>query len=142
MPTALPQELKKVARGNFQVEMLTERKAIVYLDPADVPRVIGKNGKTVDLLEKKTGISIDVREKKNEEIPVTVKKTAKYYTLQTPFKKTEVDLYIDSSYFTTARTSGKGNVRIQRKSKIGKVVGKALSAKAAVWAVPSEKKSR
>jgi ATPase len=141
-PSNLSEELSTFTHGDHTIEMITDRKAIVYVTSADVPRVIGKNGKTVDLLEKKTGVSIDVREKEPEESSVTVKKTKKYYTLQVPLKNENLDFYVDSTYFLTAKTSKMGKVRVKRHSKLGKFLGKALSSNASVHAVPSQENSR
>ncbi len=140
-PKNMGKEIGKYTRGGFEVEMLSNKKAVVYVNSADIPRLIGKNGKTIDRVEDKLGISIDVREKTNEKTPVDVKKTKKYYTLQTPIKNEQVDVYIDSSHFVTAYTTKKGRIKIKRQSELGKLLGKALASKASIHAVPSEENS-
>ncbi|MEA1993796.1 MAG: PINc/VapC family ATPase [Euryarchaeota archaeon] len=140
-PANLSREIKKYIQGNFEIEMITNSKAIVYVNQEDVPRIIGKKGKNIDLVEKKSGISIDVREKEINS-PVGVRKTKKYYILQTSFGKEKLDIYLDSSYFLTAYANKKGKVKIKRNSKLGKELGKALSSKASVQAEPSQKNSK
>ncbi|MDI6640322.1 MAG: PIN domain-containing protein [Methanocellales archaeon] len=53
----------KYARGHIDVVMISDGKAIVYLDKRDIPRVLGKDGKTIDRIESVLGVSIDVCEK-------------------------------------------------------------------------------
>ncbi|MDY6959036.1 MAG: KH domain-containing protein, partial [Halobacteriota archaeon] len=45
---------------NVQVDMLSESKARIYVRKRDIPKIIGKNGNTIDKLEKRLGISLDV----------------------------------------------------------------------------------
>ena len=53
----------KYARGRIDVVMISDGKAIVYLDKRDIPRVLGKGGKTIDRIESVLGIGIDVCER-------------------------------------------------------------------------------
>jgi len=46
---------------NVQADMLSDGKARIYVQKQDIPKIIGKNGNTIDKLEKRLGISIDVQ---------------------------------------------------------------------------------
>ncbi|NYT00750.1 MAG: Flp pilus assembly complex ATPase component, partial [Methanocellales archaeon] len=57
--------ISKYARGHVDVLMISDGKAIVYLDEQDIPRIIGKGGKNIDRIEGILGISIDVCERED-----------------------------------------------------------------------------
>jgi len=141
-PRNIAHELKKITRGDFNVEMINERKAVIYMDSRDIPRIIGRKGKNIEMLEKKLGISIDVREKETENISVTVKMTKDYYTLETPLREEMLDFYLGSSYFLTAHVNKKGRVKIKKHSELGKSLKRALDSETSVYAVPSQENFR
>jgi ATPase len=41
--------------------MMSDSKAVVYLDQRDIPKVLGKGGKRISSIERTLGIGIDVR---------------------------------------------------------------------------------
>jgi len=141
-PRNIAHELKKITRGDFDVEMINERKAVIYMDSRDIPRIIGRKGKNIEMLEKKLGISIDVREKEIENISVTVKMTKDYYTLETPLREEMLDFYLGSSYFITAHVNKKGRAKIKKHSELGKTLKKALDSETSVYALPSQENFR
>jgi ATPase len=57
----LKRVISKLATHPFEVEV-RGRKAIVYLDPTDVPLIIGRKGKRIAQIEKETGTRIDIKE--------------------------------------------------------------------------------
>ena len=57
--------ISKYSRGNIDVLMISDGKAIVYLDGRDIPRILGKGGKNIDRIEGILGISIDVCERED-----------------------------------------------------------------------------
>jgi ATPase len=54
-------EIGKYARRPVDVSMGSDSTAIAYLDKQDIPRVLGKGGRTIDKIEKTLGIHINVR---------------------------------------------------------------------------------
>ncbi|MDY6965321.1 MAG: PINc/VapC family ATPase [Halobacteriota archaeon] len=46
---------------NFQVEMLSDQRARIHVKKSDMPKIIGKGGKTVERMEKRLGISLDIK---------------------------------------------------------------------------------
>lgn len=59
----IEREFKKYT-SKVDVEVLNGNKAIVYVLEHDIPKIIGAKGKTIDEIEKKLGIGIDIRELK------------------------------------------------------------------------------
>ncbi len=53
-------EFQKYSR-NAEVEVLSDNKCIVYVPESDIARIIGKQGSTINKLEDKLGMSIDVK---------------------------------------------------------------------------------
>jgi ATPase len=53
--------IQDYVKGPVEVEMTSDHRAIVKVNDKDLPRVIGKGGRTVDDIEKMLGIHIDVR---------------------------------------------------------------------------------
>ena len=47
--------------GQYELELKGNR-AIVYVMPRDIPRLLGRRGKNIEGLQRKLGIRIDVRE--------------------------------------------------------------------------------
>ena len=49
--------------------MLSDSKAVVYIDDKDVPAAIGKGGKNIAAIVNKVGIGIDIRPRSEAEKP-------------------------------------------------------------------------
>lgn len=78
MPVGLPADVRKpewdlaekeigsvisrYVRGPFEVEMITDRKAVVLVSPSEKRMIIGRNGDTISNIEASLGMRIDVRE--------------------------------------------------------------------------------
>lgn len=57
-------EVVKARTGaDVDVEMLSAQNAVVRADPKEVPRIIGRNGRTVEDIQDTLGVRIDVRER-------------------------------------------------------------------------------
>ena len=65
------QEFKQYDR-RAEVEMVSANRVRVYLDNAVVPMVIGREGKNINALQDKLGISIDIEPKTVEAIIVRI----------------------------------------------------------------------
>ena len=61
-------EVSKYARGPVQVEMQGENNVIVRVKDKDIPAVVGRSGKTVKMIERATGMHIDVRPYEEEPV--------------------------------------------------------------------------
>ena len=63
----LKRTLGRYVKGNMEVE-LRGRKATVYVAPYEVPALIGKGGRTVQALENRLGVRLDIRAKDPSEM--------------------------------------------------------------------------
>ncbi len=57
----IKQELGRFTDGPIEVKMLSDNKAVVYIDDRDVPAAIGKGGKNVAGIVNKLSIGIDIK---------------------------------------------------------------------------------
>ncbi|MEK6932787.1 MAG: PINc/VapC family ATPase [Nanoarchaeota archaeon] len=116
----LENELKKQG-FNVKAELSDENRATIYLPENEIARIIGKEGKNINELEKKLGISLTVKELNNlseEEIPYKVKEDNKFirFFFDNRYAGKKVDFYIDNERVFTANTGNKSEVRLHRKS--------------------------
>jgi len=124
----LEKSIGDVIRGfsrNYEINLLSENAAEVKVPESAIPKLIGKDGKTVRELEKELGITIQVSPMKVREKPVNfdVRKT-----------KNRVTIFVDSKYegsmanvywrglLFSARVGKKGRISVRRDSDIGKVL--------------------
>ncbi len=127
----IKKEVQKFTREAVDVKIDSDSSATVFMEEEDIPAVIGKGGKNVDLIEKKLGIHLDIRarlkEKREEKMgePVNkisgfkprVERTKKYVILNVAEMSGEkVDVYIGDNYLFTATLGRKGDVKISKDS--------------------------
>ncbi|MBI3051674.1 Flp pilus assembly complex ATPase component TadA [Candidatus Woesearchaeota archaeon] len=123
--------------NNCRVDMLSEHKAVVYVPEPEIARVIGKQGKTIEQIEKKLGISIDIQplEKAQpvadaaKELRFDAKFSKKHVVLQVDrgFAGKNVNILIDEDYVMTANVGKDGVVKITMKNKVGKMIADAVN---------------
>lgn len=124
----IQKEVGKHSDGYVEVEMKSDSKAVVYLEEEDIPRVLGKGGKTIEKIEKALGISIDVRSleqrkkekaKEEEKLPVKVETTDKHIILKVKGSPGDtVEIYSGESYLFTATIGRAGEIKITKGSTI------------------------
>jgi ATPase len=121
----IEKELLKYTRGTVDVDVASGSSATVFMDEEDIAGVIGKGGKTIDLIERKLGLHLDIRERKKEKarskkkedgiksfVPA-VERSKKYVVLTVQGLSGEtVDVYSGDDYLLTATVGRKGDVKI------------------------------
>ncbi|MFA4955356.1 MAG: PINc/VapC family ATPase [Candidatus Methanoperedens sp.] len=121
----IEKELLRYTRGTVDVDVASDSSATVFMDEEDIAGVIGKGGKTIDLIEKKLGLHLDIRERKKEKakskkkesgiksfVPA-VERSKKYVVLTVQGLSGEtVDVYSGDDYLLTATVGRKGDVKI------------------------------
>lgn len=142
----LKQEIKKFLPDVYaEVELASPHKAIIYADEFDIPTIIGKKGKRITEIEKKLGISIDVRsfDEKMAEMPterisvqIEEKKKQIVLTVSPDFAKKPLKFFADEQYIFTATPSRKGLVKVNKNTPIGRELKRVLEAGIEIWASP------
>ncbi|MEO2154872.1 MAG: PINc/VapC family ATPase [Nanoarchaeota archaeon] len=132
----IEREIKELTGIKVRAKVENNNKVVVYANEKDIPHLIGKKGQTINELEEKLNINIDVRsfdeaekeglkfETQGLKYDIFEDKNYYYFEFEEPVK--EVDIFIDDKYYGRA-TVGKDNVlSIQKKNKTGKAIKKAL----------------
>ncbi|USG99827.1 PINc/VapC family ATPase [Thermococcus argininiproducens] len=142
----LKQEIKKFLPDVYtEVELASPHKAIIYADEFDIPTIIGKKGKRITEIEKKLGISIDVRsfeekmaEMPTEKITVEVEEKKKQIVLRVSpdFAKKPLKFFAGDEYIFTATPSRKGLIKVNKNTPIGRELRRVLEAGIELWASP------
>ncbi|MDK2783070.1 MAG: ATPase [Thermococcaceae archaeon] len=140
----LKQEIKKFLPDVYaEVELASPHKAVIYADEFDIPAIIGKKGKRISEIEKRLGISIDVRsfdeklaEIPKEKIPVEAEEKKKQIVLRVSpdFAKKPLKFFAGEQYIFTATPSRKGMVKVNKNTPIGKELKRVLDAGIELWA--------
>ena len=126
----LEKELRNIY-PNSKVEVISDGKAILYVPKQDVAKVIGKQGQNIDALEKKLGISLDVRElapgqynsksdNQSSDAGFDYSESSNFIVFYTELKRKNIDVYINNEFLFTVTASKKGIIKIRKKSEIGK----------------------
>ena len=130
----IEKELMKYTGNRVDVEIVSDSSATVYMDEEDIAGVIGKGGKTIDLIEKKLGIHLDIRERKADmpwkerskprkkesaimSFVPAVERSKKYVILTVKeLSGATVDVYRGDDYLFTATVGRKGDVKIGKET--------------------------
>ncbi|MDI3502137.1 MAG: ATPase [Archaeoglobi archaeon] len=132
-------EIEKYARRGVEVEVVSPNKAVVYLHEKDIPRVLGKGGKTIEKIERSLGMSIDVVERderedrerisREEVIRPEIEETSKSIILHLGDLVGEtVEVYCGDDYLFTATVGRSGDIRIKKGSAIANIIMRMLES--------------
>jgi ATPase len=123
------QEIRKyVPKALIDVEVAGS-KAVVWVDNRFIPKIIGRQGKIIEKIEKELGIRIDVRpfgerREKEIEIEATLEETGKYFhVIAGPhYAGKAVKVFADGEYLFTATIGKKGEIKVAKNSDLGKML--------------------
>lgn len=121
-------EIKKFDKKP-EIEIVSDDKVSVYVNNKTIPKIIGKRGRTISMLEKKLGVSIEVLPKVKtlgQEIRFNVKETGAHLIFSFDKPNKDISFYNQKDYIFTAKTGKDGQVKVNKKSEIGKEVMKAV----------------
>ncbi len=124
------QEVRKFDK-DAEVDILSDEKIVVRVDNDLIARLIGKKGKTIQELEERLGLSIEVSPKvatMGKEVNFLYEETGAYLVFVFPdrlFGKI-ISFYAGDEYVFSATAGKSGQVRVGKDSDIGKAVLKAL----------------
>jgi len=128
-------EIGRYTEGFVDVQMVSDTKAIVYIDDKDVPAAIGKGGKNVSAIVNKLGIGIDIKPRSefdrmqavkpaaDEEINlgggIKIQTDKKQLTILAPSESGKiVDVFAGKEYLFTATVNEQGEIQLARNSSI------------------------
>ncbi len=132
----IQREIGRYTDGAVDVEMISDTKAVVYIDDKDVPAAIGKGGKNVSAIVNKIGIGIDIKPRsdldrqhaqpavKNEgEISlgggIRIQTDKKQLVIIAPDQSGKiVDVFAGKEYLFTATVNEAGEISLAKNSSI------------------------
>ena len=130
-------EFRSKVQGPVKVELSGDDRATLWVNDIDIPEVIGKGGRNIEMMEKRLGIHIDVkpldstRVSKGEEFMKTVFPEISLKKKHIILKSLgvvgeDVEVMVDGEFIFTATVGRKGDIRIVKDSDIGDRLQKAL----------------
>lgn len=128
------QEIRKFDPGG-EVTLVSNNRAIVRVDNEIVPILIGKKGATVTKLEEKLGVKIDVEplapSSSGKEVRYEVREVGNRIDLVFEEDLTGVaaNVYVGDQYLFSATIGKKGQIRVSKKSDLGRSLLRALVSK-------------
>jgi len=137
---AIEDEFSRYSR-DAEVEVVSDNKCIVYVPERDIPKIIGKQGRNISIIEKSLGMSVEVRElgdrkqeneheetetkqEKQEEVPYQLeidKKTIKF-NLDIKMQNKDIDVYVNDELLMTAKAGKTGLIKVKKNNNLGKVI--------------------
>ena len=135
MEKDIQREIGRYTEGFVDVQMISDTKAVVYIDDKDVPAAIGKGGKNISAIVNKIGIGIDIKPRSEfDRQPVQTQKSDMEYNLgsgikiQTDKKQLTivapeqsgkiVDVFAGKDYLFTATVNESGEIHLAKNSSI------------------------
>ncbi len=129
----IEEEIKKFDKS-AEIEFLNGNRIVVKVSNDVIPKLIGREGKTVEKIEKKLGLSIDVQpkiESLGREAKFEVGESGAYIILS--FNKTlkgeNANTYVNEEYLFTATVGKSGQIRISKNSDLGKQLLNTIATK-------------
>lgn len=128
------QEFQKYS-DYVRVDMISNNKVTVFVPSERKPMIIGRNGSNIEQIEKRLGLSIDVREI-NEKISNrenTVNYQVKFdkknitFLLNQHCANKDTDIYVNDNFILTVKSSKKADIKINKQSTQGREITHALS---------------
>jgi len=124
-----------------KVDVVSDNKCIVYVPERDIPKIIGKQGKNISMMEKSLGMSVEVRElgernkeqkheeneikqeKQNEvEFELIIDKKNILFNLSNEMQNRDIDVGVNDELLMTAKASKKGFIKIRKDNNLGKII--------------------
>ena len=125
---------------DIEVEVVSDNKTIVYVPENEIAKIIGKQGKNIEKIEKELGMNIDIREigesknkqenkdDKNEvEHSIDYKKNSILFNLGIEMQNKDVEVYIGDEFVMTAKAGKTGIIKVKKNNNIGRMVLKAIN---------------
>ena len=124
-------EIGRYTSGPVEVRIISDNKAVVYIDDKDVPAAIGKGGKNVSAIVNKLGIGIDIRPRSELEAQrpveeemqlaggIKIRLDKKQLTIVSLENRGKiVDVFAGKEYLFTATVNEEGDILLAKNSTI------------------------
>ena len=117
-----------------EIEPLSSDRIIVKVGNDVIPRIIGRQGKNINEIEKRLGISISVEPREStlkKETEWGFMESGAYMNITVPPSLTgeQVDIYIGDDFLFSPYAGKKGVIKIKKKSELGRKLLGAVAGK-------------
>jgi len=144
----IQREIGRYTTGYVDVHLISDNKAVVYIEDKDVPAAIGKGGKNVSGIVNKLSVGIDIRPRSELEKPPSEEEVQleggfrirtdrkQLAIIATEHRGKIVDLFAGKEYLFTATVGEDGEIRLARNSTIAQEMMRRLSNKESIRVKP------
>ncbi len=116
--------------SEYEVEVVSNRKAIVRVPEEEIPHLLGKRGRRIKRIENELNMKLEVKPLRvGEEVrEAVVEETNKHYVIRAEgLEGKTVDVYAGDEYLFTAAVSKKGVIKVRKDKEAGKLLRLALT---------------
>jgi ATPase len=120
--------------SSAEIEFVSENNVLVKVRNEVIPKLIGRDGRTIKSIEDKLGISIEVQpivESLGKEIEFDTHETGAYivFTFEKKGAGKNANIYIENEYLFSATIGRAGQIKVSKGSDLGKSLIRALTTK-------------
>ena len=124
--------------SNVQVDILSENRVKVSVHEDCIASIIGRGGTNINEIEKFLNVHIDVVAKDSESLSLgsddlpfsfSESKTTLLLTVNREYTSMYADIYVNNEFFASVRIGKKGQIKIPKRSDIGRNLLNSTSSK-------------
>lgn len=117
-----------------EIDFVSDNRVVVKVGNEIIPKIIGRDGKTIKSIEDKLGISIEVQplvESMGKEIEFDVHETGAYivFTFDKSSAGRNANIYIENEYLFSATIGRAGQIKVSKSSDLGKSLLRTITTK-------------
>ena len=124
----IEKEISHHVRGPFEVEVVSDSSAVIRVPQKEAAKVIGKEGRRIEQIEKTLGMHIDVRVRETPTaLANKVEETARHLIIWLEgYAGQAVDVFVGGDLTFTATVGRQGDIRIAKSSEVAKNIQKRI----------------
>lgn len=135
------ERLEEIVRryvSRCKVEIINDRKAVVYVPEEEIASIVGRDGRNIGSIERRTEMSIDVRKIEEKasstRTHVTVEEKSDSIIMRVPYPNRIVRIYLEEELVAEVKVSKNGTIKLKKSSELGEKIldgirsGKQLTA--------------
>jgi ATPase len=125
----IEKEISHHVRGPFEVEVVSDSSAVIRVPQKEAAKVIGKDGRRIEQIEKTLGMHIDVRARETTGKMETTKieETSRHLIIWLEgYSGQAVEVFVGGDLAFTATVGRRGDIRIAKSSEVAKGIQKRI----------------
>ena len=124
----IEKEISHHVRGPFEVEVVSDSSAVIRVPQKEAAKVIGKEGRRIEQIEKTLGMHIDVRVRETPTaLANKVEETARHIIIWLEgYAGQAVEVFVGGDLTFTATVGRQGDIRIAKSSEVAKNIQKRI----------------